>query len=448
MCTLQIRTCAAGEASHNGASTASSTTTTSASATATTNSSAATSATDLVLQFVVPEFKTHPGSHLALVGSVVQLGSWDAAKALAMEWQPGHKWTAQLPLDHAWSGRIEYKVWTGVWDQGGRRGCGQACRDGWWSGTCRCMWMSDQHAARRARCCWCFLAHAFVLVGCKKHFRAMCSCTAITATPRSDPSATPMALISSPLRRMLVQVILVEGDRATWEPGRNHVLQVVPPKPRKAKKSKQQQQQQEGQQEEGGAAALSGGAAGSGQSDAGGVPVVEVLCAWGGSTGEAQQVRRGAEADWAGESTASEMGPHGDDCVRCAWEGSIGEAQNVRKEMQEHGGDCASKGDWVGRFGGRQRQGGSADEEDSRSQQAGCPVAVAAGQLKGSWAHTKPFQACPLLPSITPQKVNGLHYRLCKHHLPRLPKHIIVCLTILGCTGRAHRSLAETGRMF
>lgn len=399
MCTLQVRTRVAGESSHNGASTATTTTTTAASATATTDSSAAPSAAALVLRFVVPEFKTHPGSHLALVGSVAQLGSWDAAKALAMEWQPGHKWTAQLALDHAWSGKIEYKVWTGVWDQGCRRGCGQACRGGWWAGTCRCTWMSDEHAARRMRCCWCCLAHAFVLVGCEKHFRAMCSCTAITATPRSDPSATPMALIPSPLWRMLVQVILVEGDRATWEPGRNHVLQVVPPKPRKAKKSKQQQQQQEGQQGEGGAAASSGGVAGSGQSGAGGVPVVEVLCAWGGSTGEpqqvrkgaeageskasemgprgddfvdcawggstgeAQQVRNGAEADLAGQSEASGVEPHGDDCVRCAWGGSIGEAQQVTNDMESHGGDCTLRGDWVGRFGGRERMGGSAGEE-------------------------------------------------------------------------------------
>lgn len=130
MCTLQVRTRVAGESSNNGASTATTTTTT-ASATASTDSSAAPSAAALVLRFVVPEFKTHPGSHLALVGSVAQLGSWDAAKALAMEWQPGHKWTAQLPLDHAWSGKIEYKVCgTGVWTQGCGWMCGQACRGG------------------------------------------------------------------------------------------------------------------------------------------------------------------------------------------------------------------------------------------------------------------------------------------------------------------------------
>ena len=51
-----------------------------------------------LLEFEVPSYKTHPGQSLKVVGSIPQLGGWDPAKGLALEWKPGHAWSASLTL--------------------------------------------------------------------------------------------------------------------------------------------------------------------------------------------------------------------------------------------------------------------------------------------------------------------------------------------------------------
>lgn len=69
--------------------------------------------------FVVPlsspaplpsQFIAHEGAYLAVVGSSAQLGEWDAAKALPMAWQLGHRWTASVDIPADWHGTLEYKV--------------------------------------------------------------------------------------------------------------------------------------------------------------------------------------------------------------------------------------------------------------------------------------------------------------------------------------------------
>ncbi len=64
----------------------------------------------LRLRFVVPEFVTHMGSRLAIVGSLPALGAWDAAQALDLSWAPGHRWAADLELPRGWTGTVEFKV--------------------------------------------------------------------------------------------------------------------------------------------------------------------------------------------------------------------------------------------------------------------------------------------------------------------------------------------------
>lgn len=51
------------------------------------------------------------GQQLAIVGSAPELGSWSAAQAVRMEWQPGHAWSVDVafPVDRA-DTTIEYKV--------------------------------------------------------------------------------------------------------------------------------------------------------------------------------------------------------------------------------------------------------------------------------------------------------------------------------------------------
>ena len=40
-------------------------------------------------------YKTQYGQELAVVGSIPQLGSWDANKAFKMKWTDGHHWVAE-----------------------------------------------------------------------------------------------------------------------------------------------------------------------------------------------------------------------------------------------------------------------------------------------------------------------------------------------------------------
>jgi hypothetical protein len=71
------------------------------------------SATDrLCLRFTVPEFVTHMGASLAIVGGVPELGSWDASKALRLAWAPGNRWSADVDMPAGWTGTMEYKVRT------------------------------------------------------------------------------------------------------------------------------------------------------------------------------------------------------------------------------------------------------------------------------------------------------------------------------------------------
>ncbi|WIA38322.1 hypothetical protein OEZ86_001659 [Tetradesmus obliquus] len=76
------------------------------------------------VQFVVPEYLTHWGQVLKVVGSMEELGNWKVEKAPAMEWNEGHTWTlnVQLPV-----GAVNFKVVMseahgGVrWEQGDNR---------------------------------------------------------------------------------------------------------------------------------------------------------------------------------------------------------------------------------------------------------------------------------------------------------------------------------------
>ena len=67
-------------------------------------------AAGLCLRFTVPEFLTHVGAELAVVGSLPQLGAWQAKGAQRLAWAPGHRWSADIALPTGWEGDIEYKV--------------------------------------------------------------------------------------------------------------------------------------------------------------------------------------------------------------------------------------------------------------------------------------------------------------------------------------------------
>ena len=58
----------------------------------------------------MPEFLTHVGAELAVVGSLPQLGAWQAQGAQRLAWAPGHRWSADIALPAGWEGDIEYKV--------------------------------------------------------------------------------------------------------------------------------------------------------------------------------------------------------------------------------------------------------------------------------------------------------------------------------------------------
>ena len=47
------------------------------------------------------------GEHLRLVGSAEQLGGWDPAAGLTLEWAEGDNWSAEAALP---DGAIEFKV--------------------------------------------------------------------------------------------------------------------------------------------------------------------------------------------------------------------------------------------------------------------------------------------------------------------------------------------------
>lgn len=66
--------------------------------------------TSLCLRFVVPEFVTHMGAGLALIGSLPELGSWNVSKAARLVWAPGNQWSVDVPLPEHAAGRVEYKV--------------------------------------------------------------------------------------------------------------------------------------------------------------------------------------------------------------------------------------------------------------------------------------------------------------------------------------------------
>eukprot|EP00195_Chlamydomonas_chlamydogama_P007128 CAMPEP_0202896286 /NCGR_PEP_ID=MMETSP1392-20130828/5318_1 /ASSEMBLY_ACC=CAM_ASM_000868 /TAXON_ID=225041 /ORGANISM="Chlamydomonas chlamydogama, Strain SAG 11-48b" /LENGTH=1485 /DNA_ID=CAMNT_0049581583 /DNA_START=292 /DNA_END=4749 /DNA_ORIENTATION=- len=79
-----------------------------------------------VVRFIVPEFVTSPGQCLALVGSGPVLGNWDASRAVRMSWQEGHKWVAEVHLNHGWRGAYEFKLVLidgpcAVWEPGSNR---------------------------------------------------------------------------------------------------------------------------------------------------------------------------------------------------------------------------------------------------------------------------------------------------------------------------------------
>eukprot|EP00878_Enallax_costatus_P016089 GHUV01016870.1.p1 GENE.GHUV01016870.1~~GHUV01016870.1.p1 ORF type:complete len:249 (+),score=39.42 GHUV01016870.1:106-852(+) len=59
------------------------------------------------VHFEVPEYLTHWGQVLKVVGSLDELGNWKVEKAPAMEWHEGHSWTldVQLPV-----GAVNFKV--------------------------------------------------------------------------------------------------------------------------------------------------------------------------------------------------------------------------------------------------------------------------------------------------------------------------------------------------
>ncbi len=63
----------------------------------------------------MPEFVTHVGAELAVVGGLPQLGSWDATHALKLVWAPGHRWSADVALPEGWAGSLEYKVGSNGW---------------------------------------------------------------------------------------------------------------------------------------------------------------------------------------------------------------------------------------------------------------------------------------------------------------------------------------------
>ena len=67
-------------------------------------------AAGLCLRFTVPEFLTHVGAELAVVGNLPQLGAWQAKGAQRLAWAPGHRWSADIALPSGWEGDIEYKV--------------------------------------------------------------------------------------------------------------------------------------------------------------------------------------------------------------------------------------------------------------------------------------------------------------------------------------------------
>lgn len=56
---------------------------------------------------VVPSFAVKFGEELAVVGSISELGSWDASKAPAMTWGEGHTWSLMLDLP---TQSIDFKV--------------------------------------------------------------------------------------------------------------------------------------------------------------------------------------------------------------------------------------------------------------------------------------------------------------------------------------------------
>lgn len=58
-------------------------------------------------RFVVPQYVTSFGQSLKVVGSLPELGAWDAAKAPAMFWRDGHVWALELLLPPA---TFEFKV--------------------------------------------------------------------------------------------------------------------------------------------------------------------------------------------------------------------------------------------------------------------------------------------------------------------------------------------------
>jgi hypothetical protein len=64
----------------------------------------------VTVRFVVPEFVSTTGQQLVLVGSVPQLGSWDAQQGARMTWSPGHRWVADVQLTPGWHGALEFKV--------------------------------------------------------------------------------------------------------------------------------------------------------------------------------------------------------------------------------------------------------------------------------------------------------------------------------------------------
>lgn len=64
-------------------------------------------AADATATFTVPSQPLAFGEHLRLVGSAEQLGSWDPAAGLTLEWAEGDNWSAEAALPE---GAIEFKV--------------------------------------------------------------------------------------------------------------------------------------------------------------------------------------------------------------------------------------------------------------------------------------------------------------------------------------------------
>ena len=64
----------------------------------------------ITLDVEVPFFNTSPGQSLVLIGSLPEMGGWELASAVQMEWNDGHRWTASVPVPRASLAGAEFKV--------------------------------------------------------------------------------------------------------------------------------------------------------------------------------------------------------------------------------------------------------------------------------------------------------------------------------------------------